>query len=110
MNELFKESETLEFLFEFLIEIIMEPIVECYIFLMTHFSDKSKKPNKEKAVYIVLAESITLLLMFVIGVVMLLETDGESLVGKILLSFSVVISIIQISLCLLLRKKVKSKK
>ena len=88
----------------------MEPIVECYIFLMTHFSDKSKKPNKEKAVYIVLAESITLLLMFVIGVVMLLETDGESLVGQILLSFSIVISIIQISRGLLLRKKVKSKK
>lgn len=92
----------MEFIFELLAEIIMEPIIEGYLLAMSHFSDGSKKLDEDRAKTIVVFESVALFLMLVVGGVMLAESSGESLTGKILLILSVAVSVVQIGLGVIL--------
>lgn len=86
----------MDFIFEVLLEIIMTPIIEGYVFAMMLFSKKSKKISKQKAICIVVVESIVLLFLFIFGGVILLETSGESFIGKFLFILSIVVSLVQV--------------
>lgn len=89
----------MDFVIEILIEILITPIIEIfYTFAMMHFSNKSKKLNKDKIRGIVVFECFVLLVLFFVGAILLLETGGKSLFGKILLILSVAISGVQITL------------
>lgn len=99
----------MEFIFDLLGEIIVEPIIEGYVFAMAHFSERNKKVDEEKIKCIVVFECVALMLMFIIGGAMLLETDGESVIGKALFIFSIAVSVIQILLGIILNKKKKDK-
>ena len=97
----------MDFIFEMMLEIIMEPIVEAYTFAMMRISDKNKKINIEKIQVFVVFECIAIFVLFVVGGVMLLETKGESFVGKLLLLSSILISVTQITVGLILNKRKK---
>ncbi len=86
----------MELLFDILAEIIFEPIIEVYLSAMSHFSSVIRKINEDKIRIVVVFEGIVLLVMFVVGGCMLLESDGESLTGKILFISSIAISVVQI--------------
>ena len=86
----------MDFIFEMMLEIIMEPIVEAYTFAMMRISDKNKKINLEKIQAFVVFECIAIFVLFIVGGVMLLETKGESFVGKLVLLSSILISVSQI--------------
>ena len=86
----------MDLIFEVLMEIIMEPIIEVYTFAMMRFADKNKKINKDKIQVFVVFECIALIVVLFVGIVMLLETNGESLLGKILLFVTIGISAFQI--------------
>ena len=89
----------MDFVIEILIEILITPIIEIfYTFAMMHFSNKSKKLNKDKMRGIVVFECFVLLVLFFVGAILLLETGGKSLFAKILLILSVAISGVQITL------------
>ena len=89
----------MDFVIETLTEILITPIIEIlYTFAMMHFSNKRKKLNKDKIRGIVVFECSILLVLFFVGAIMLLETGGKSLFGKILLILSVTVSGVQISL------------
>lgn len=94
----------MDFLFELFLELIMEPIIECYIFLMMRFSGKNTKLDKDKIQYIVIIECIVLFIAFVVGGVMLLETDGDSLWGKAFMISSIGVSVSQILTGYILKK------
>ncbi len=94
----------MEFIFDLLVEIIMEPIVEGYLLAMTHFSDGSKQVDEDKVKTIVVFESVALFLAFVVGGIMMAESSGESLTGKIMLIVSVAVSVIQIGLGIILKR------
>ena len=91
-------------IFEVLMEIIMEPIIEVYTFAMMRFADKNKKINKDKIQVFVVFECIALIVVLFVGIVMLLETNGESLLGKILLFATIGISAFQIVCGYILKK------
>lgn len=102
-----------EIFLEIIAEIIFEPMLEAYFSVMSYFFHGTKKANKKKVRVIVAVECIALLIMLVVGAIMLYETRGESLTGKILLIISIPISIIQFSAGLILKivnkKKEKNK-
>lgn len=101
----------MDFIFEILIEIIMTPIIEGYAFAMMRFSDKKEKINKDKIQLFVVFECIFLLVLFFVGGVMLLETNGESVLGKIFMFISLGVSLGQIIVgCILKRSKKDSEK
>ena len=97
----------MDFIFEMMLEIIMEPIVEAYTFAMMRISDKNKKINVEKIQAFVVFECIAIFVLFIVGGVMLLETKGESFVGKLVLLSSILISVTQITVGLILNKRKK---
>ena len=97
----------MDFIFEMMLEIIMEPIVEAYTFAMMRISDKYKKINIEKIQAFVVFECIAIFVLFIVGGVMLLETKGESFVGKLVLLSSILISVTQITVGLILNKRKK---
>ena len=97
----------MDFIFEMMLEIIMEPIVEAYTFAMMRISDKNKKINIEKIQAFVVFECIAIFVLFIVGGVMLLETKGESFVGKLVLLSSILISVTQITVGLILNKRKK---
>lgn len=97
----------MDFIFEMMLEIIMEPIVEAYTFAMMRISDKNKKINKDKIQVFVVFECIAIFVLFVVGGVMLLETKGESFAGKLVLLSSILISVTQITVGLILNKRKK---
>lgn len=97
----------MDFIFEMMLEIIMEPIVEAYTFAMMRISDKNKKINLEKIQAFVVFECIAIFVLFIVGGVMLLETKGESFVGKLVLLSSILISVTQITVGLILNKRKK---
>ena len=99
----------MDFIFEILIEIIMTPIIEGYAFAMMRFSDEKQKINKDKIQLIVVFECIFLLVLFFVGGVMLLETNGESLLGKIFIGVSLGVSLSQIIVGCILKKSKKYK-
>lgn len=86
----------MSFIFEIFTEIIIQPIVQGYAFVMMLFANKNENINKDKIRVFIVVECILLLILFAVGGVMLLETTGESLLGKILLLSSVGISFLQI--------------
>ena len=97
----------MDFIFEMMLEIIMEPIVEAYTFAMMRISDKNKKINLEKIQAFVVFECIAIFVLFIVGGVMILETKGESFVGKLVLLSSILISVTQITVGLILNKRKK---
>lgn len=97
----------MDFIFEMMLEIIMEPIVEAYTFAMMRISDKNKKINIEKIQAFVVFECIAIFVLFIVGGVMILETKGESFVGKLVLLSSILISVTQITVGLILNKRKK---
>ena len=97
----------MDFIFEMMLEIIMEPIVEAYTFAMMRISDKNKKINIEKIQAFVVFECIAIFVLFIVGGVMLLETKGESFVGKLVLLSSILILVTQITVGLILNKRKK---
>ena len=99
----------MEFIFDLLVEIIIEPIIAGYLLLMSRFNVKTKKIDEDKVKIIVVLEGLVLLVVFVAGGVMLLETNGESLTGKMLFITSVAVSVIQILLGVIL-SRIKNKK
>ncbi len=99
----------MDFFFEILIEIILTPIIEGYAFAMMLFKDKNKKINKDKMQIFVVFECIVLLVSFFIGGIMLLETSGESLLGKIFIFSSLGISVFQIIVGCVLKKIIKDR-
>ncbi len=88
--------------FEMLLELILEPIMEVYVFAMSKIF---KKINAVTARYIVVVEALILLGMFVVGGVMLLITNGESIAGKIIFIISITVSFVQVLLGIILKKK-----
>ena len=83
----------MDFVIEIITEILITPIIEIlYTFAMLHFSNKRKKLTKDKIRGFVVFECFVLLVLFFVGGIMLLETGGESLFGKIILISSVVVS------------------
>ena len=99
----------MDFIFEILIEIIMTPIIEGYAFAMMRFSNKKEKINKEKIELIVVFECIFLLVLFFVGGVMLLETNGESVLGKIFIFIFLGVSLGQIIVGCILKKLKKDR-
>lgn len=93
----------LEIFLEIIAEIIFEPMLEAYFSVMSYFFHRTKKADKEKVRIVVAVECIALLIMLVIGAIMLFESSGESLTGKVLLIISIPISIIQFSAGLILK-------
>lgn len=101
----------MDFLFEALSEIIIEPMVEGYLLAMMRFTDKKKNINKDKIKVFVVLESVILFLMFVVGAIMLAETQGNSISGKIILIASIAVSVVQVTLGIVLKpSKKKSNK
>ncbi len=100
----------MDLIIEILAEIIFGPIIEGYFLAMTYFSHGSKRVDNEKIKVIVVFECIALLVMFVVGGIMLLETSGESLTGKILLITSITVSLSQFLFGIILRIVKKNKK
>lgn len=96
-----------EMVFEIIMEIIMEPIVNAYLFAMTRFSKNSKNINEEKVKVFVVFEAVVLFLMFVVGAIMLLESEGSGALGKFLFFTSVTVSVLQILTGFVLRKRKK---
>lgn len=99
----------MEFIFESILEIIMEPIVEGYAFAMMRFADKNKKADKGKIKCFVVLECIVLFLFFIVGAIMLFETNGLSLWGKVMFISSITVSVLQIVVGTVLRKVSKKK-
>lgn len=99
----------MDFVFELLLEIIMEPIVEGYAFLMTRFFDKGKKVDKRRIKGFIVFECFVLILLFIVGCIMLFETNGSSSWGKAVFLFPIAVSVIQITAGGVLRKNTKGK-
>ena len=93
----------MEFIFEMLLEGIFEPIIEAYINAMTRFYKGSKNINENVVKACVCVEFAVLFLMFIIGGVMLAESQGESLAGKIVFILSIAVSTVQLILALVLK-------
>lgn len=94
----------MEFVLEAILEIIMTPIVEGYAFAMMRFTDKNQKADINKIKCLVVLECIILILLFIIGGVMIFETNGASLLGKLMFIFSIAVSVLQIIAGIVLRK------
>ncbi len=94
----------MEFLFDILAEIIMEPIIEGYIYAMMCFTGERDKIDKTKIQIIVGFECVALIIMFLVGGAILLETKGESIWGKALLFSSAGVSVLQIIIGCVLRR------
>ena len=103
-------DDKVEFIFETILEVIMEPILEGYIFAMSQFANNPKKISEEKIKVYVIFEAIALFLMFVVGGIMLAESDGKNLIGKVIFKLSIVVSAVQILLGIILNilKKIKN--
>lgn len=99
----------MDFIFELLLEIIMEPIIGGYAFAMMRFAGKNKKVDKEKIKCFVVFECIVLILLFIVGGIMLFETNGSSLWGKVMFLSSITVSVLQIVVGSVLRKVNKEK-
>lgn len=98
-----------DFLFELLGEIIFEPILAVYAWAMSAFTKGRKNADEKKVRYFVAFEVIALLVAFIIGGVMLLDTGGASKWGRALLVISCLISAVQIAVGCIIRQKKRKK-
>ena len=94
---------------DFVFEFILELFCEIYIEFMTAFCPKTKL-KKWKMKVIFGTEAIVMLLMLIIGAIMVYETNGESVLGKIFLYGASTIIILQLMFGIIAKiKKRKSK-
>ena len=87
----------MDFIFDLLAEFvagIIESLIHCWMAVMMRFSDKFVNIDERKIKYAVVIECIALMIIFIIGGVMMLETSGESLWGKILFFSSIGVTVL----------------
>ena len=79
----------MDIIFDFLVEIFAEGIIEGVLSASAEVVPYEKLPRekREKYKFIAVIVSVILLILLVVGGVMLLETKGESDLGKILIGF-----------------------
>ena len=82
----------MEVVVEFLFELLIEGFVEAFLSSGEEFIPEKKLSGKKGTIIRIIVIAITLLLgiSLVVGVAMLLETKGESVLGKMLAGFPVV--------------------
>ena len=82
----------MEFIFEFFFELVVEIFGEAFFSAGGEFVPDEKLLGKKKKLVtgIVIVTSLVLLICLIIGGVMLLETKGTSVLGKILVGFPIV--------------------
>lgn len=82
----------MDFIVDFFVEFFMEIVVEGFVSAGTEVVPYEKLPKGKKDAITVVAVivSVLLLLSLIIGGVMLLETKGESDLGKVLIGFPIV--------------------
>jgi lysylphosphatidylglycerol synthetase-like protein (DUF2156 family) len=99
----------LEFIFEFLAELIGEIVISASTEAIPY--EKLPKRKRKKYMFIVAVITAALLISLVVGIAMLLETKGESALGKMLIGFPIVYFLIILELAIRkCMKKAKSKK
>lgn len=89
---------------EFVFEVISELFINLYIELMTLIVPE-KKVNKKKLNIIAVVEAVVLFVAVIVGFCMIAESDGASVVGKVVLNTSSAIIVLQIVFGLIIRKK-----
>ena len=97
----------MDFIVEILAELIITPVVELYTSAMMRIF--GRKIRKDKIKVIVVFECLIMLILFIIGGIMLLDTNGESISGKILLCITSGISLIQILVGCIIKKTNKDR-
>lgn len=97
----------MDIIFEVLVELFADLFCEGFLSASTEVIpyDELPREKREKYKFIVVVISVILLILLVIGGVMLLETKGESELGKILIGFPIVYTLT--ALILLIKKYVK---
>lgn len=82
----------MEFIFEFFLELVVEIFGEAFFSAGTEFAEVKSKlaKKKERVTIVVIIITLILLICLFVGSVMLLETKGESDLGKVLVGFPVV--------------------
>lgn len=82
----------MDFIVDFFVEFFMEIVVEGFVSAGTEVAPYEKLSEKKKDAITVVAVivSVLLFLLLVIGGIMLLETKGESDLGKVLIGFPIV--------------------
>lgn len=82
----------MDFIFDFLAELFAEIFCEGILSAGAEVVPYEKLPQekREKYKFIAVVVSVILLILLVIGGVMLLETKGKSILGKIFISFPLV--------------------
>ena len=96
-----------ELVFEFLAELFCEGLTSVFTEAFIPYTELPRK-KREKFEFIVCIVSIVMLVLLIIGGIMLLETNGKSELGKILMGFPIVY--ILTAVVLLIGKLVKRKK
>ena len=89
---------------EFVFEVISEVFINLYIELMTLIVPE-KKVNKKKLKIIAVVEAVVLFVAVIVGFCMIAESDGASVVAKVVLNTSSAIIVLQIVFGLIIRKK-----
>lgn len=92
---------------DFIFEVIIDVFAEVYLRIMTILLPKTKL-KKWQMKMIVGIEAVVLILMMIIGAIMVTETKGENVAGKILVSVSVTIIVAQVIFGI--TAKIKSRK
>lgn len=94
---------------EFIVELIFEIFAEAYLAIMTAFLPKTKL-KKHQMKMIVAAEAIILIFMVISGAVMVAEPEFNTLAGKILVSVSASIIVLQSAFGIIVKiKKMQEK-
>lgn len=93
---------------DFVFESIFEVFINLYIELMTLFVPR-KKVNKKNLKIIAAIEAVALFVAVIVGFCMIAESDGASVVGRVLLIAASAIIVLQIVFGLIIRKKKRKK-
>lgn len=90
----------MEFLFDVLVEAFIELFGEGFIALCTAFIPQKVVSEKGKKIigYVCLAVSLVLLVGLFIGIIILVETEGQSFFGWLLISLSIIYLLVGITL------------
>ncbi len=93
---------------DFIFEVIFEVFINLYIELMTLFVPE-KKVNKKNLKIIAAIEAVVLFVAAIVGFCMIAESDGASVVGKVVLNTSSAVIVLQIVFGLIIRRKRRKK-
>ena len=87
-----KDGDFMDFLFDILDEAFFEIISERYIALCSAFVPQKAVSKKGKRFigYVCLAISLTLLVGLIVGIIILVETKGQSFWGWLLISLNII--------------------